>query len=289
MADQRPYTFIVLRYVHDPLSAEFVNVGLVAHFPEWEGNRPVLKAQTRKTIGRMRDMFPDLGRADFVSAMQNVDRALSRLAKQVDGEGMLPSGVDAGAFALRALPKDDSALQWSSLGSGLSRDMEKTFEALFARHITHYDQQNDPRRSDDDVWRPVRACLDARHIAIDLDQKVIRGDDDEVLFRHAWKNGSWHVYEPISLDLADTSGIANKAHTWLGKLSSIWKDAAEEFQPHFIVGAPLDQRLEGAYQKAIRILKKAPMEVRIYEESEINLLVSHIERDVAAHREAQAE
>ena len=158
MVDQRPYTFIVLRYVHDPLSAEFVNVGLVAHFGEWEGNRPVLKAQTRKTIGRMRNMFPDLGRAGFVSAMQNIDRALSRLAKQVDGEGMLPSGADAGAFALRALPKDDSALQWSSLGSGLSRDMEKTFEALFARHITHYDHRPGSRALACRWWRsPIRS------------------------------------------------------------------------------------------------------------------------------------
>jgi Protein of unknown function (DUF3037) len=284
MTGQRSYTYIVLRYVHDPLSAEFVNVGVVAHFAATDGDEPILKYRTKRTIGRMRQMFPDMEKADFLSAMRSIDRAIAKLAKQVGREGMFPSGIDAGNFARRALPTDDSSLQWSSVGSGIASDINHAFERLFARHVTYYDRKHEHGRTDGDVWRPVQTLLIQRQVDIELDTKVIRTDDDEVVFHHAWKNGAWHVYEPVSLDLADSENIADKAHRWLGRLASISQDAEETFYPHFIVGAPSDPKLENAYQKAIRILRKAPMQVDVYEENDVEALVTKIAADVEEHR-----
>lgn len=283
MTTRRPYSYTVLRYVHDPLAGEFINVGVVLFAPAAYGIAPVLIANTRKTIGRMRDMFPDLDRASFIAAMRSIDRALNRLDKPLQKEGLLLPRADATSFAQKALPNNDGALQWSSLGTGLTADPRTTFDRLYERFVTKYDVRQASRRSDDEVWRPVRAKLEERNIDIPLNPKVIQGGDDAVEFQHAWKNGAWHVYEPLSLDLADADGIYKKAHRWLGQLTSIAQDTEEEFQPHFIVGAPTDPQLDEAYHRAMRILQKAPLEVRIFEESEVESLVDQIEDELRAH------
>lgn len=284
MKTRRPYSYVILRYVHDPLSAEFVNVGLVMFAPETGNADAFLKAETRKTIGRMSAMFPDLQKPDFTAAMRSVDRVLNQAIRQLANDRLFPSGSTAGDFALRALPHDDSALQWSPVGTGLTSAAEETFERLYSRHVSRYDQQQQARRSDDEVWRPVRTLLDERNIGVPMEAKTIRSGDDEVEFQHAWKNGSWHVYQPISLDLADADGIRSKAHKWLGALTSLADSSTEPFLPHFIVGAPSDPKLDNAYHRAIRILQKAPNRPQIFEESQVGDLVDQIEDELRVHR-----
>lgn len=284
MTTRRTYSYTVLRYVHDPLSGEFVNVGLVVFAGSKQGEPAQLLCDTRKTIGRMSTLFPDLEKADFTAGMRAIDRALSRLAKQTALEGMFPSGTDVVSYVYRALPRDDSSLQWSPVGTGLSDNIEQTFEHLYQRFVSRYDQSQITRRSDDEIWRPVRARLEERHIGLPLEPKIIRSGDDEIEFQHAWKNGAWHVYEPISLDLADAEGIHRKAHRWLGALTSLANDSTEPFLPHLIVGAPSDPKLDAAYQRALRIMQKAPNQPKIFEENQVDRLVDLIEEEVRAHR-----
>jgi Protein of unknown function (DUF3037) len=283
---KRPYTYTVLRYVHDPLTAEFVNVGLVLHFPESSQGSVLLKARTKSTIGRMRDMFPDIDRTSFSATMRTINKMLTRLAERLGSESMFASPGDALSFARQILPSDDSSLQWSSIGSGVAEDPDKTFQRLYDRLVTKYDVHNSPRRSDEEIWKPVRQRLDERHLSIALEPKTITGGDDEIKFQHAWKNGAWHVYEPMSLDLADAEGIYRKAHRWLGQLASVVPYASESFRPYFIVGAPSDPQLDSAYQRALKILKKSPGDIEIFEETEIEQLVNRIEDELKAHQAA---
>lgn len=283
MTERRPYSYTVLRYVHDALSAEFVNVGVVVYAAPHRGLPPALIVRTRKTIGRMSDMFPTIVKTSFVSAMRSIDRAIGRLAKQMTKEGRLFMDGDASTFARKAVPADESALQWSAPGAGLTDNPAATADKLFERFVAKYDVKQTLRRSDDEIWRPVRQRLEARNLAGELQRKVIGGGDDQVEFEHAWKNGRWHVYEAISLDLANADGIRDKAHRWLGQLTSLSKEpAVEEFQPHFLVGAPSNPDLRSAYERAIKILKKSPIEPEIYEEDQIEALVDQIEDEVRA-------
>jgi len=123
------YTYTVLRYVHDVVSGEFINVGLVMHVPRQQ--RVLSRTLTRSTI-RIRTMFPNLDESAFTSGMCAVQRALDMAKPEV-------SEVDAAAFAQCAIPMDSSSLQWSPQGSGLSGNVEETFERLYERHITHYE------------------------------------------------------------------------------------------------------------------------------------------------------
>jgi hypothetical protein len=107
---------------------------------------------------------------------------------------------------------------------------------------------------------------------------------DDVFFKHAWKNGSWQVYEPVSFDLADADGIKTKAREWLGHLTAVVSDGSnvEPFKPHFIVGAPTDPKLRPAYDSALAILRRAPNDPEIFEETQIDDLVTRIEHEVLA-------
>ncbi len=282
---KRRYTFTILRYVHDRVTGEFVNVGVVALLHATYGVEAVLKVETRRTIGRMRDMFPDLVRSEFLSALSSVERSARKLRSEVLNDRLgLSSNCDAAGYARRMLVNDDSALQWSPVGGGLTEDFEATFRRIFQRHVAKYDERSVSRRSDEEVWKPVRQRLEERSVAVELSEKTIIGDGDQIHFQHAWKNGVWHAYEPLSLDLADEDGIVRKAHRWLGQLTSVAQEPTEPFHAHFIVGAPTNESLMPAYRRALRILQKSPGSVDVYEEADVDSFVDRIEDEVRIHR-----
>ena len=120
-------------------------------------------------------------------------------------------------------------------------------------------------------------------IPIQLEEKVIASATDEIAFKHAWRNGKWHAYEPLSLDLADAEGIKDKARRWRGHLAAVADGAREELKLNFIVGAPRDPALRPAYQNALTILRQAEFSPAVFEDTQIDTLVAEIEDEVRAH------
>jgi hypothetical protein len=279
MTQKRPYSYTVLRYVHDAMTGEFLNVGVVLHIP----GAALLRVKTRKTVGRLKDVFPDLDRGAFKAAADSVDRAVRALTTSLREEGLRQTDWDAASLARKALSTDDSSLQWSPVGAGVTDDATQTLERLFARMVTRYDNKALHRRTDEDVWRPVRTKLLERGVKVDLHETVITGANDQIEFKHAWKNGKWHAYEPVSLDLADADGIKDKARRWLGHLTAVADGASEPLKLHFILGAPQNRNLCPAYENARRLLEQAPFNPEIFEEGQIDDLVSQIEDEVRAH------
>ena len=280
MSSKAPYSYALLRYVHDVLTGEFVNVGVVIYLP----SLGVVRFKMRSTIGRLKGVFPDIDRRAFITAMSAVRRGLQNVSRRERDAGLFRSEGDAASIGRRAVPADDSSLQWSPPGTGLTADPEETLTRIFERYVSRYDTHHRARRSDDDVWRPVRQKLEERHLARHFQEKAISGGLDDIVFKHAWKNGRWHVYEPLSFDLADAEGIKTKAREWLGHLSAVVAGGqAEPFKPHFIVGAPQNAGLQPAYRSAIAILEQAPCHPTIFEEGQVDTLVEQIEDEVRAH------
>lgn len=279
MSARQPYSYVVLRYVHDVFTGEFVNVGLVMLTPQ-DGR---LRAKTRKTISRIKGAFPDLDRSAFLSAMKNIDRGIRRTNQQIASEGLLRQKREVIDYARQILPVDDSALQWSSTAGGISSNAEETFDHLYARFVSRYDSNQPRRRSDDDIWRPVREQLDSRGIDIALEHKVVSGRTDSIEFDRAWKNGRWHVYEPLSFDLADADGIKDKARRWRGHLEAVRDGSEDDIELHFLIGAPSNPKLRSAYKQAAAILKDAPFNPAIHEETDIEEFVDGIEDEFRAH------
>lgn len=279
MSTKQPYTYVVLRYIHDVMTGEFVNVGIVLAAP----SERKFFAKTRKTIGRIKHVFPDLERDSFVEAMRSIDRGVRLVRKQVTSEGFFAAQKDAASYARMVAPIDDSSLQWSPVAAGLSDDLVATTERLYERFVSRYDISAHRRKSDDDVWRPVREMLSNRGVELHLETKKVAGKTDTIEFRRAWKNGSWHAYEPISFDLADADGIKDKARKWRGHLAAVSEGVSEDIQLHFLLGRPANQSLLNAYDNAVEILKGAPFNPVIFEESDVNVFVDSIEDKVREH------
>ena len=273
MIEKQAYSYTVLRYIHDVVSGEALNVGVVMHAPA----ASFLKVRTRKRIRRLKHAFPDLDRAAFSDAMQAVDRGLLTVAKQASKTSLCDARSDARSHALKVLRDDDSALQWSPTGTGLTADPARTFERLYERHVAKYDSEPVKRRSDADVWQPVRDKLMERGIIVPFEPKTVVGTQDWIVFEKAWMNGGWHACEPVSLDMARADRIMSKAHRWRGHLEAVADGAKERIDLHFVVGRPQNDALMGAYESAKAILANSPFASEVVDENGIDAFVESME------------
>jgi Protein of unknown function (DUF3037) len=273
------YSYTVLRYVHDTTTGEFINAGVVLLARDLR----FLGVKMRHTHGRLSAMFPDLDRDAFRSSMRVIEHALKDLAETYAKDDLFPLASDALVIARTVLPHDDSSLQWSPVGGGLTSDPPAALDRVFERLVARYDGKTERvKRTDEDVWRPVKERLDRAGLSSRLRPTVIHGKVDEIKFNRAWKNGIWHCYEPLSFDLADAEYIKDKARRWSGFLSTV-RDAADQFKPIFIVGAPHDEKLMPAFKNAVEILRNSPVQPEVFAESDADRLAAQMEADISAH------
>ena len=274
MTEKQAYSYTVLRYIHDVVSGESLNVGVVMHAPA----SSFLEVRTRKTVDRLIQTFPDLDPVDFADAMQAVDRGFSAVAKQANRPPLFDARTDARTHALKVLPDDDSALQWSPAGTGLTADPARTFDRLYERYVARYDSPATKRRSDADVWRLARDKLVERGINVPFESRTVVGKHDRIVFERAWKNGRWHACEPVSLDMTDTEAIMDKARRWRGQLAAVADGASERIDLHFLLGRPQNGLLMSAYETAKAILAHAPFATDVVDEKDIDAFVVSMER-----------
>ena len=269
MIRKETYSFVTLRYVHDVFSGEFVIVGLVLSVP----GRSIILTKVRKTFGRVKNVFPDLDTEAYKRAIDEVVRGLLDVSNDLGNEKFSNGGKSALDYARKALPLDDSSLQWSSLGTGLTNDPRKTFDQLYKRFVTQYHSPLKRPRTDSDVWRSLATKLKENSVSIEFERKRIQGNIDSVEFRRAWKNGRWRIYEPVSFDLADDRNIMFKARKWLGHLAAVKDGLTEDVQLHFIVGRPQSTDQVPAYRSAVEILRQSPFKMENFEERQIDEVV----------------
>lgn len=277
MTERTPYTFTVLRYRHDAIAGECVNVGVVLHSAE----RSYLEAKLSFKYGRLRDVFPDLDSAAFRESLHAIERGIKQAGKHAR-DNLLTKLVTADEISRNVLRQDDSSFVWSGVGAGVAGDLDAELDKLFKRFVTWHEHEKVSRRTDDEIWRPVREKLAARRLASRLEKNVVSSDLMSVEFDHTWRNGALHCYQPLSFDLATKESIQDKVARWSGHLYHL-RSAQEDFKPYFIVGRPSDPKLSDAYSAAIDALKECPKSPEVYEETKIDELVERIEDEMRAH------
>jgi hypothetical protein len=81
MTTRAPYSYVLLRYRHDPLAGEFANVGVIVHQP----SSRFLDAKIRHTLGRLSAMFPDIDGEALRSSLRAIERELKHWAESQGG------------------------------------------------------------------------------------------------------------------------------------------------------------------------------------------------------------
>jgi hypothetical protein len=105
------------------------------------------------------------------------------------------------------------------------------------------------------VWRHFSRELENHQLSNFFVEKTISGRDDDVQFKSAWKNGIWHCVEPLSFDLTAADSIRDKAHRFLGQMTSV-ADAPEKFKLYLVLATPSEPALKPVFEQAVQILKK---------------------------------
>lgn len=279
MINFQNYEFSVLRYVHDTLTGEFVNVGVVIYCEKEKW----ISAQCRNTYARVSAVFPNLNSSHFRKMMKFVQTEFYRTNQSLNSELQFSEIKSLQTLLHKILPKDDSSMQWSPISSGLTLNLEAELTLLFERYVSHYDVKVvRDRRTEQDIWKDFKKTLENFSLAEEFQPKRISVKDDEIEFQHSWKNGIWHCIEPISFDLTDGDYFKDKAHRWLGQLSSI-QDAADEFKVYLLVSPPTEAELQPAFNKALSILRKIPVASEIYLEQEAPKLAEEIQKKMETH------
>jgi len=274
------FTYTVLRYVHDIATGEFVNMGVALYAPEAK----YISAICNPRYGRLSKMFLDVNGDHLRSLMRYIQARFEEHATRINTELPLaeqPKSIMEIAYSI--LPRDDSALQWAEPNGGLTEDPAATLEQLYVRLVEKYEQREQlPSRQDDDVWKVFRKELESKQVLSRMQPKRIMAKDYDHEFDHAWRNATWNLYQPISLDLLDSETILDKANRWLGRATNL-KDSTEQFRLWMLIGEPRIERLRPAYAKALNILKKMPVQMDLIPEQEANKFSSDLADEMARH------
>ena len=274
------YSFVVLRYVHDIVSSEFINVGVALFSPETQ----YVGAKCNTRYGRLNKMFLNVDGEYFRGIMRYIETRFEEAGDRLRN-GLLFHDTPANIIEIArgVLPPDDSSLQWSEAGGGYTADPEKTLEDLLVRLVEHYeDRAEQPRRTDEDVWKAFKAELEPRHLLARLRPKQIIAQDYSYEFKHAWKNQKWHMCEPLSFDLLEDDSILDKANRWLGRSITL-QDSPDKFKLHLLLGEPSLGRLKPAFAKAENILNKIPIEKELIRESDARQFSEALAGEIAVH------
>lgn len=273
------YTFVTLRYVHDVVTGEFANVGIVLYAPD----ERYLEARFTTSYERLNALFVKIDHANYRSLIRYLSNRFVELATDVrEGLNLVPvQGIDE--LVRRVLPPDDSSLQWSAVSGGFSGDLGETAGQLYSRMVERYSRSGElPSRSDEDIGKPFKARL--KKAADKLREKRIEAKDYQYDFGLAWKNSIWHLYEPVSFDLMDPNSIVEKANRWLGRGMAL-QDSKERFKIHFLLGEPKRPGTEKAFESAKHLLEKMPGQKEVVNEGDMEAFAETVAAEISSHPE----
>jgi hypothetical protein len=275
------FYFSLLRYVYDPLTQEFVNIGVVLYSPSFS----FLRASFTDRYGRISKMFGRIDGSSFRATTRFIERQISQVSTRMERGVLFDDPKESLQSILNeVMPPDDSSIRFVPGGVGITEDPSESLVELFERYVTRYENPSGyERRDDDDIWKVFQEPLRTKEVFPHFSPKTITAPDYEYTFDRSWKNGIWHLYEPVSFDLSDERSISEKASRWVGRTMSL-SDSSEPFKLILLLGEPADPRLGAAFQRATNLLaKKIPGEHKLVQERDAEQFAEEVEQEFQEH------
>jgi hypothetical protein len=275
-----PFSYVVLRYMHDVFTREFVNVGVLLRSPR----TGFLAFEKLSSLDRAKGMFPGL-HSDTLRDLLAFLVSRTEELRIKTSDALDRDRLSADIIAKTLLPIDDSALQWSAPGGGVTDDPARTLKDLFERLVARHLKSHPPtRRDDDDVWKPFEYELRKRDVLPRLHEKVLSVGELQLRFDAAWQPiGSYlRLYKPLSFDLVDPSNIVEKAVRWSALVRQLRK-GDQDFFIYLLVGAPRDTSHMRAFDQAVEALKEdEPGRKQLVPEEDAPVFAQQVEEEVKA-------
>lgn len=271
------YSTIILRYVHDVVTGEFANIGVVVYAPE----QRFLEARFATSYERLNAIFLRIDHLHFRALMRYLANRFEEIGGEIRDGLNVPPVTALSELVKQVLPPDDSSLQWSQQGGGITDDPVRVLAELYKRMVERFIAgAMQVSRTDEEIAKPFKARLGK--VAGRLSEKTIETKDYQYNFQFAWKNDVWHLYEPVSFDLVDPNSIREKANRWLGRGVAL-NDAVEQFKIHFLLGEPQQAGTKEAFENALHLLQKIPGQKELVRENEMEHFAGHVAEEIISH------
>jgi hypothetical protein len=213
----KKYQYQIIRYLHDRVTGEFINVGVIVYSPEHR----YLNCKVIARYGRITSFFPGAGGKAILKSLRHLEKEIIK-AKQLFSE-LLPTPDDLAELTRKILSDDDSSLILTGVKKGIDLDFNKSLTDLYRLLVTKWQNETDESAvSDADVWKKkYKKYFDEYGITPKLTEHEVETKYDIFQFDKAWKNEIWHCYLPVSFDLQNVENIRSKVYKWSGKLAEL--------------------------------------------------------------------
>jgi hypothetical protein len=277
---KKPFSYVVLRYMHDVFTREFVNVGVLFYSPQSQ----FLRLRKLSTLERVKGMFPGLQSDSLRDLLKFIESRTEELrGKAFDGLDW--ELLTADAIAKSLLTTDDSALQWSTTGGGVTDNPEQTLSDLFDRLVIRHQKAHPVvRREDVDVWKPFEGEFRRRHILHKFQEKTLVVGELKHRFQISWQpdRSFLRLFQPLSFDLLEPSGIVEKAVHWSALIRQLRK-ADPDFYIYLLIGKPLEKGQVRAFEQAYHTLNEEGSDrKKLIDEQEVVTFAEDVEKEIKA-------
>lgn len=278
---KKPYSYAVIKYVHDPVADEALNVGVLVYSVESR----FVESKFEYNFERYSQTFANFDSQRYRQVLRNFESTIEDLREQLaagDLFGQLPS--DAAAVVAKIWPDTYLSFRSGPPLRGVTANLVGIAAELFNRFVeSQYASSRQLRRSDEEVWGTYRRKLLGTVVLRALKEKTFSTEALTVTFPYCVKTEKWHILHPISFDYARSSSIADTAAKWLGE-TTVLADNEEmrSAKLYLLLGAPTDKRYVEAYARAKRILEKIPIPHAVYEEHQVHEFAAEIFEHVHA-------
>jgi len=252
------FTYVTVQYVHDTLSGEALNVGVVLYSPE---ARVLAWKLEDKRTHRLSEAFREFQPGAHAAAMKDLTSGLYFLREKELGQQRpifeIPS-VDAEGVMRRLWPDRGGRYTFSEASAGAAADLDAALDRLYQRLVVVQAPAvvKDDAEKDEQVWKKVVKPLRERVNLSVLQKQTVATADGPVEVSHVYQNGSLSLFQPLSFDLKDDSSITRKAHTWFGRAHGF---ARTEHVKNvlYLLGPPKAPSKMASFERVLEVLRDA--------------------------------
>jgi hypothetical protein len=252
------YSFVPVRYVHDALTGEALNVGIVLYSPDNGYLRSRLVTDRTK---RFAEAFRGFDSRFHRFALSDLQRGLLFLREREYGPETTilgPRPDDVAAIMKRVWPDRGSRYTFGESSHGVSENLNETLEILFERFVESQMPEvfSDEREKDERVWKRIESPLRRKVPLYRMQPHKVETTYGSVVLKHTYRNGKLNIFQPLSFDLSDNEAISRKASTWFGNAHQFAKTETIG-SVVYIVGAPRAESKMQAFERAVAFLREA--------------------------------
>lgn len=260
------FEYQILRYIHDRISGEFMNIGIVIYSKDILS----IKFIGIPKAGRLSGFFKSDNGNYILSLIKYLEKSINSIEKIKPDMLSFKSPQSLEYISSYFLPKDDSSLEFSDVKTGFDISIDAALNYLYERLIDKYSEEpNEKVQTDKQVWQNVyKAHFDKLGISNKLIEHSVPTKKDVISFDKAWKNGVWNCFQTLAFDFKSEDVIKNKVYKWSGILREI-ESSAEPLHLYFLTSSPKHhEELEEFIDGTLGDASKGHIQISLIKESE---------------------